>query len=105
MVNRSSEVRRRNVTFQREENIEENIGLSQINDSIVIGQDDFVSVTGCVTYCSTVERVLKFDNMKNKKVEKKFMTIVVADSTAASLLQLWEGSIEQVSYSKQLTDL
>ena len=100
MTCRTSEVKPRHVTFEPREIAKETIDLSAANDTASSSSDD-VTISGRVVKLGNSTSIMKYDNVTQQKVKKVYRTGVIADSTGAVQVMLWEEIGNEVSFPFQ----
>ena len=94
---RTSEVKPRHVTFEPREIEKETIDLGSANDTASASSDN-VTISDRVIKLGNPISIMKYDNVTQQKVKKVYRIGVIADSTGAVQVMLWEEIGNQVSF-------
>ncbi|CAF4195397.1 unnamed protein product, partial [Rotaria sordida] len=94
---RTSEVKAKNVTFERRKSIDEKkVNLGAVSDTGSSSNEDTITISGRIIKLKESISIKKFDNSLQKKVEKKYRTGVLANSTGAVIIMLWENMANEI---------
>lgn len=94
---RTSEIKPRQVTFEREE-----VPVEAVNIGSAISEgsssDDTTTISGRVVKVNSLTSITKYDNTIQQGVEKVYRTGVIADATAATMIIVWEDIASAVRF-------
>lgn len=97
MTCRTSEIKPRQVTFEREE-----VPVEAVNIGSAISEgsssDDATTISGRVVKLNSLTSMMKYDNTTQQRVEKVYRTGIIADASAATMIIVWEDIAHAVRF-------
>ncbi|CAF1444005.1 unnamed protein product [Rotaria sordida] len=99
---RTSEIKPRQVTFDRREMTDTKIDLGSALTTAP-SSDDTVTISGRVVKLNPITFIMKYDNVTHQKVKKTYRTGVVADLTGAVMVMLWEDIANDIREDSSIT--